>query len=70
MNVAYKILKEKNISTEVVAVTKDEKHKMREIKGDTKLVNKYKREIVLANSEAHRFAIKYHKEMRNKNFLK
>jgi hypothetical protein len=31
---------------------------------------KYKREILLANSESHRFAIAYHKNMRNRNFLK
>jgi excinuclease ABC subunit C len=76
INAAEKVLKNlttqknSNIKIEIVAVTKDETHKMREIKGDTKVVNKYKREIVLANSEAHRFAIKYHKDMRNKNFLK
>jgi len=69
LNVAQVVLKEKNINTNVVAVTKDDKHKAKDLKGDVVLVNKYKREIVLANSEAHRFAINYHKEMRNKNFL-
>jgi excinuclease UvrABC nuclease subunit len=64
------LLKNKKIKIDIVAVTKDETHKMREIKGDSVLVKKYKREIVLINSEAHRFAITYHKDMRNKNFLK
>ena len=32
--------------------------------------NKYEKEILFANSESHRFAIAYHKSMRNKNFLK
>ncbi len=33
------------------------------------LIKKYKREILLSNSEAHRFAIAYHKNLRNRNFL-
>jgi excinuclease UvrABC nuclease subunit len=57
------------MSTPVVAVTKDERHRARDIKGDKDIVRKYEKEILLANSEAHRFAIKYHKDMRNKNFL-
>ena len=76
INVAQKVLKDlhvqagKNIKVEVVAVTKDERHKAKEIKGDSGLVKKYKNEILLANSEAHRFAINYHKNMRARNFLK
>jgi len=31
---------------------------------------KYKKEILLANSEAHRFAVAYHKNLRARNFLK
>jgi len=80
INVANKIIKEKNINTKVVAVTKDNRHKAKEIilspRGDMKgaqglvFIKKYSREILLANSEAHRFAINYHKNMCNKNFLK
>jgi excinuclease UvrABC nuclease subunit len=51
-------------------VLKDERHKPKSIMGDRQIGLKYKREILLANSEAHRFAIAYHKKMRNKNFLK
>ena len=80
INVANKIIKEKNINVEIVAVTKNDKHKAKEItlyprpdlKGAQGLafIKKYTRQILLANSEAHRFAITYHKSMRNKNFLK
>lgn len=53
---------------DIVAVTKDERHKAREILGDKKLVAKYQREILLANAEAHRFAIGYHRKLRGKGF--
>ncbi len=69
INVATKLIKSVGMSTPVVAVTKDERHRAREIKGDKDIVRKYEKEILLANSEAHRFGIKYHKDMRNKNFL-
>ncbi len=53
-----------NLGIEVVAVTKDKSHKAKEILGD----KKYSREILLANSEAHRFAITYHRKLRGKGF--
>jgi len=34
------------------------------------LLAQYKRAIILANSEAHRFAVSYHKNLRKRNFLK
>jgi len=70
INTAEKVLKDNNFDIKVVAVTKDAKHKVSELKGDKTLINKYKREIILANNEAHRFAITYHKQIRGKNFLK
>lgn len=59
-----------HLAVPIVSVLKDERHKARAILGDKKLGVEYEREILLANSEAHRFAIAYHKQMRNKNFLK
>lgn len=80
INVAEKILNKYGIKIPVVSVLKDEKHKPKDIflspRQELKGVQgfdfkkKYEREILLANSEAHRFAINYHKNMRNKNFLK
>ncbi len=65
-NAALKILKEYNLKIPVSAVVKDDKHKAKMIlSADPKL----KKDILLANSEAHRFAIKYHKEKRNKSFI-
>jgi excinuclease ABC subunit C len=70
VNAAKKILTRLNLVIPIVAVVKDEHHKARAIMGDEGLVKKFKKDILLANSESHRFAIAYHKNMRNKNFLK
>jgi excinuclease ABC subunit C len=70
INAAKKVLNKIKSNIPIVSVLKDEKHKPKAIMGDEKMGLKYKREILLANSEAHRFAITYHKKMRNKNFLK
>ncbi|OGI46491.1 hypothetical protein A2121_03175 [Candidatus Nomurabacteria bacterium GWB1_40_6] len=70
INVARKILNNLKVNVPIVSVVKDEHHKARAIMGNRELGLKYKKEILLANSESHRFAIAYHKKMRNKNFLK
>jgi excinuclease ABC subunit C len=49
----------------IVAVTKDEKHKPKAILGKEELVKKYKKEILLINNEAHRFAIAFHRQRRS-----
>lgn len=64
-NTAESFLKEKNIQIPVVAVTKDEHHKPREIQGDVELVKTYEKNILLANGEAHRFALKFHRQKRD-----
>ncbi len=68
-NIAKQVLDRYQISIPVVAVVKDERHKAREIRGDKTIVSKYKDAILLVNSEAHRFAITFHKLKRSKNFL-
>ncbi len=70
INFAQKVLSKIGIFVPVVSVLKDERHRPKNILGDMKYAKKHEREILLANSEAHRFAINYHKQMRNKNFLK
>lgn len=69
INTARKVLKEAGTDIPVVSVIKDEHHRPRGIGGDKDLAHKYEREILLANSEAHRFAIAYHKNLRGRNFL-
>ncbi len=70
INAGLKVLKKFNLDIPLVSVLKDERHKPKDILGDKVYARKYEREILLVNSEAHRFAITYHKQMRNKNFLK
>jgi len=69
INAAKQVMSRSNLDIEVVSVVKDDRHKAKGIMGDKNFALKYKREILLANSEAHRFAIAYHKQMRGKNFI-
>jgi excinuclease ABC subunit C len=70
INAAVIVIKKMGFNIPIVSVIKDEHHKPKAIIGDEELSRKYKSEILLANSEAHRFAISYHKKMRGKNFLR
>ncbi len=63
---AEKVLALLGLPIPCVAVVKDERHKPKDILGDKVHVDYHKKEILLANSEAHRFAIGYHKTLRNK----
>ena len=53
------VLKEFNISIPVVAVVKDDRHKASRLMGPEMLLKQHKLEVLLANAEAHRFAINY-----------
>ena len=57
------------IKADVVAVVKNERHKPEAVLGNEQLISEFKREILLVNSEAHRFAVKYHRKLRQKNSL-
>lgn len=63
-----KVLRETGNRIPVVSVVKDERHKPKEILGDKSYL-KYEKEILLSNAEAHSFAIGFHKEKRDKNWL-
>lgn len=67
LNAAKKVLNESGLEMiEVVSVLKDERHKPKEILDlkDESLA----KAVLLANAEAHRFAIGYHRRLRNKGF--
>lgn len=53
----------------VTAVVKNEHHKPKAILGNKEIVKKHEVEVILANAEAHRFSIAYHKGLRAKKFL-
>ncbi len=69
LRVAKQVLDRYQLKIPVVSVVKDERHKPKDILGDLDMAKKYKKEILLANNEAHRFSIRLHKNKRDKNFL-
>jgi excinuclease ABC subunit C len=76
VNIAKKVVNEyKNqlgsfaSKLDIVAVTKDERHRPERIQGQGTVIEKYKKDILLANSEAHRFAIGFHRKKRAKRSL-
>ncbi len=54
----------------VVSCKKNKNHKVVSILGKKEIVGKNKKAILLANAEAHRFAIFYHRKKRDNEFLK
>jgi len=63
-NAAEAVLREAGVGISVVSVVKDERHRPREILGGGSVKHERELDILLANSEAHRFAIAYHRRIR------
>jgi excinuclease ABC subunit C len=59
VNAARLELFEAKLKIPVVGIVKDEKHKPREIIGPQSFATKHEKSILLANNEAHRFAITF-----------
>lgn len=66
VSAAQRVLSEWGIVISIVGVVKDEHHRPREIIGDTHASASHDRAILLANNEAHRFAIDFHRQLRGK----
>jgi excinuclease ABC subunit C len=62
INAAQAVLEEYSMQIPIVGVVKDLKHRPRDIRGNRELIAGRERDILLANSEAHRFAIGYHRK--------
>lgn len=65
-NAAQEVLAEYNLNIPVVSVVKDEHHKPKDVMGDSELIKKYRTDILLVNSEAHRFGLTWHRQKRDK----
>ncbi len=65
-NVAEHTLRKCGAMIPVVAVVKDDKHRPLRIIAAKKLKTQYETAILLANAEAHRFAVAYHRAKRSK----
>ncbi|MEX0652476.1 MAG: GIY-YIG nuclease family protein [Candidatus Paceibacterota bacterium] len=66
LHAARKVLTELGSTIPIVGVTKDAHHRPKGFVGDKEFAHKLEREILLANGEAHRFAIAYHRKLRGK----
>jgi excinuclease ABC subunit C len=70
VNAVTNVLMKYDIQIPVVGVVKDEHHRAKMIIGDQKIARAHEKEILLADSEAHRFAIGYHKKLRGQKIEK
>ena len=68
-NAAEFVLKKLGLVIPVVAVTKDERHKPIRVVASAKLRSQYENQILLANAEAHRFAVAFHRQRRSRRQL-
>lgn len=68
-NVAEKILRRRELAIPVVAVVKDERHRPVRVVGPQSILKKHHDAILLANAEAHRFSIGYHRNKRNSKLV-
>lgn len=68
LRVGQKIIREVGLSKtiKVVSVVKNEKHKPKALLGAKKIIEQYKKQILLANHESHRFALATHRKKRRK----
>lgn len=62
---AESILRKRGLKIPVVAVLKDEHHKPKALLGNAQLAALYRSAILLANTEAHRFAVSFHRARRD-----
>ena len=65
-NRGQKTLKELGLIIPIVSVVKDARHKPKALLGDKETAISYKRWILIANAESHRFAVAYHRQLREK----
>jgi len=68
-NAASRVLTEFGYQIPIVNVVKNDKHKAGKLVGNSALIEKLEKEILLANDEAHRFAITFHRQKRRKALL-
>ncbi len=66
-NCALKVLKEIGKDIPVVNIVKNESHKPEKFLGSEKLIKENQKSILLANSEAHRFAISFYRNKQRKS---
>ena len=66
MHAAQRVLKKAGIVIPIVGVVKNQFHKPERLVGNARAIEAYERDILLANNEAHRFAITWHRKRRER----
>jgi excinuclease ABC subunit C len=69
VNAAARVLKKAGVRIPVVGVVKDERHRPSHLIGDRRAIEAYERDILLANAEAHRFGLTWHRRRRRRALL-
>ena len=69
MRAAQSVLKAAGVEVPIIGVVKNERHKPERLVGDKRAIEAYERDILLANNEAHRFAISWHRARQRKRML-
>jgi excinuclease ABC subunit C len=70
LNAARRVLRDLGIQVPVVGVVKNERHRPERLVGDQRSIAAHEKDILLANAEAHRFAISWHRKRRNARSLR
>ncbi len=66
MRGAESVLKAAGVIIPIVGVVKNEFHRPERLIGDSRAIEAFEKDILLANNEAHRFAITWHRKRRGK----
>lgn len=66
LNAARAVLERAGVGIPLVGVVKNERHKPERLIGETGVLERFEREVLLGNSEAHRFAVSFHRRRRGR----
>ncbi|MEK7156684.1 MAG: UvrB/UvrC motif-containing protein [Patescibacteria group bacterium] len=66
MRTAQSVLKQAGVEIPIVGVVKNQFHKPERLIGDKRAIEVHERDILLANNEAHRFALQWHRKRRGR----
>ncbi|HEY4499179.1 MAG TPA: hypothetical protein VJH94_03905 [Candidatus Paceibacterota bacterium] len=66
LNAAQRLLAGLGMKAVVVSVVKDDRHRPHHLLGDSEYIHRFEAPILLANSEAHRFAVSFHRRRRDR----
>ena len=69
LGVAERVLREAGLTIPIVGVVKNIRHQPERLIGPEALIKRFEKEVLLVNSEAHRFALTFHRKRRGKEFL-